>query len=343
MPPTISHKINRPVRSGLKGFAVSAYIAKMLTLLALVFAICVTAPSVSSGTEITGYRAVFKPYHAKDGSLKIAIREFIGGTDAKTLSVDPLTFETTINDAKEIPTASAGKEWKKTPFATALARYTAPDERLQNSGIRRGEANVDGIFLTVDLCPSKKPLDRALFEATIAGFKEKKTPAPVAIAVSGLWIERHAEDLRWLLDKSASGELDITWINHTATHPYHGDRPLEEDFLLSVGVDFEREVLANEVEMLKNGIRPTVFFRFPGLVSNSGLLKRLRALSLIPIGTDAWLAKKESPKKGSIILVHGNGNEPEGVEALMELYKKHLSDGKSRLRLLPLREAFGGR
>ncbi len=336
--------MNRPVKSGLKGFSAPAYLLRLLMPLAVIFVICLSAPSVSFGAEITAYRAVFKPYHAKNGSLKIAIREFISGTDAKTLSVDPLTFETTINDAKEIPTASAGTEWKKTPFATALARYTAPDGKLQNSGIQRGEARVDGIFLTVDLCPSKKPLDRALFEGIVERFKGRKTPAPVAIAVSGLWMERHAEDLRWILDKSASGELDITWINHTATHPYHGDRPIEEDFLLSDGVDFEREVLASEVEMLDSGIRPTVFFRFPGLVSDNVLLKRLRALSLIPIGTDAWLAKKESPKKGSIILVHGNGNEPEGVAILMELYKGQLTDGKTDgLRILPLREAFGGK
>lgn len=340
MQSTISHKIQRPIKSRLNGLSLSAYIVKALTLLALFFAICATAPSVSFGTEITGYRAVFKPYHAKDGSLKIAIREFIDGTDAKVLSIDPLTFETTVTDTKEALKTFRGKGWKKTPFFQALVRYTAPDGRLQNSGLRRGETRVDGVFLTVDLCPSRKPLDRALFEATIERFKSEKTPAPVAIAVSGLWMERHPEDLKWLLDKSASGELDITWINHTETHPYHGDRPLEEDFLLAVGVDFEKEVLANEVAMLKNGIIPTVFFRFPGLVSNDGLLKRLRALSLIPLGTDAWLAKKEAPKRGSIILVHGNGNEPAGVEALMELYKGRLADGKNGLRILPLREAF---
>ncbi len=345
MPPTISHKINKPVKSRLNGSTVSAYIAKVLTALAILLAICVTTPGASSGTEITGYRAVLRPYHAKDGSLRIAIREFIDGTDAKVLSIDPITFETSVIDAQETSNASVNNEWQKTPFAVSLARYTAPDGRLQNSGIRRGEAKVDGLFLTVDLCPSKKPLDRALFEATIKDFIGKKGPAPLAIAVSGLWMARHQEDLRWLLDKSASGELDITWINHSATHPYHGDRPLEEDFLQSVEVDFEREVLANEVEMLNSGIRPTVFFRFPGLVSDNRLLKRLRALSLIPIGTDAWLAKKENPKRGSIILVHGNGNEPEGLAILMGLYKGHLADGKIEaekdwLQLLPLRDAF---
>lgn len=340
--------MNRPVKPGLKGFSVPAYLLRLLMPLAILIVVIATPSGTSFGAEITDYKAAFRPYHAKDGSLRIAIREFIDGADAKVLSIDPVTFETSVTGTQETLTASVDHEWQKTPFALSLVRYTAPDWRLQNSGIRRGETKLDGVFLTVDLCPSRKPLDKALFEATVEVFKREKAPAPVAIAVSGLWMERHTEDLRWLMDKSASGELDITWINHTETHPYHGDRPLNLDFLLSEGVDFEKEVLANEALMLGSSIRPTPFFRFPGLVSDNGLLKRLRALSLIPIGTDAWLAKKEIPQKGSIILVHGNGNEPEGVAALMELYKKHVADGKNGpgkdgLRLLPLRDAFGGR
>ena len=42
------------------------------------------------------------------------------------------------------------------------------------------------------------------------------------------------------------------------------------------------------------------------------------AYGLIPVGSDAWLAKNEVPSAGSIVLVHGNGNEPVGVEKLLE-------------------------
>ena len=83
--------------------------------------------------------------------------------------------------------------------------------------------------------------------------------------------------------------------------------------------------------LLENGLIPSPFFRFPGLVADGGLLEKLRQLSLIPIGSDAWLAKGENPANGSFILVHGNGNEPQGVRKLLPLLR-----GENHLRLLPL-------
>jgi len=34
---------------------------------------------------------------------------------------------------------------------------------------------------------------------------------------------------------------------------------------------------------------------------------------MIPIGSDAWLAKNQWPKEGSIVLVHANGHELIGI------------------------------
>jgi hypothetical protein len=64
-------------------------------------------------------------------------------------------------------------------------------------------------------------------------------------------------------------------------------------------------------------------------------MTRLVELGLIPLGSDAWLAKGGIPVAGSFILVHGNGNEPGGVRRFLELQR----DGKL-LPLLPLAEAF---
>ena len=144
-------------------------------------------------------------------------------------------------------------------------------------------------------------------------------PVPIGIAVSGEWIKKHGEEFKWLAKER---KLRITWINHSYTHPYSKDLPLKENFLLSQGVDFEREVLETEKLLLENGITPSPFFRFPGLVSNSGLAEKLKRLSLIPIGAQSWLAKKETPEKGGIILVHGNGNEPKDKK-LMAFYKEN--------------------
>jgi hypothetical protein len=74
--------------------------------------------------------------------------------------------------------------------------------------------------------------------------------------------------------------------------------------------------------MIDNGLLPSAFFRFPGLVSDPKLVRRVISYGLIPVGSDAWLAKNQAPSPGSIVLVHGNGNEPIGIERFLALVKK---------------------
>lgn len=93
----------------------------------------------------------------------------------------------------------------------------------------------------------------------------------------------------------------------------------EKNFLLTPGIDFRAELLTLERKLLENGLTPSVFFHFPGLVGSGELLRQLHAMGLIPLGSDVWLAKGEAPRPGSIILVDGNGKEPAGVELMMSL------------------------
>ncbi len=89
------------------------------------------------------------------------------------------------------------------------------------------------------------------------------------------------------------------------------------------------------------GFIPSPFFRFPGLVSDRQLIENLRDLHLIPVGSNAWLAKGESPQMGSVILVHANGNEPDGIRRLFSFYdKQRKAFRRGSTALLPLREAF---
>lgn len=314
-----------------------AVLSTFLLLLSILFGL---APKAFSSDKISDYRPVFKPYLDREAHVKIAIREFHRGRSAMLLSVDPATFETFIVDSGDM--ATEAKDVSKTPFMRALSKYTARKEGLQNHGITEGESSGKGAFLTVDLCPSRKDLDKGLFESTMG--LDKDAPVPVAIAVSGLWIEKHREDLDWVLEKVRSKRLSVTWVNHTYSHPFDVEKPFEKNFLLSDVVDIEKEILAEEALLIENGLTPSPFFRFPGLVSDSRLVDKLKALSLIPIGSNAWLAKGEMPKKGSIILVHGNGNEPPGIKNLLELYSGKKEDfKKGNLKLLPLKEAFSSR
>ena len=303
------------------------------------FAILIAWTCVLGPSEVRGeYTPVFKPFHDRKGSLWIAVRKFTEGKKTKYLAIDSKSLKASIMEDEMMGKAAGDAEWKATPYARALKKHNAASTGLQDAGLRHGTR--DSLFLTIDLCPSTKKMDADLFKALSELGNLKGAPLPVAIAVSGMWMRKHEEELASILALEKKGAISITWVNHTMTHPYDTDRPLEENFLLKPGVDFEKEVLENEEELIRRGLVPSPFFRFPGLVSDKALLKRLERLSLIPVGADAWLAKGAAPQNGSIILVHGNGNEPLGVKKLIEFFeanKKELETGE--LRFLPLREA----
>ena len=86
--------------------------------------------------------------------------------------------------------------------------------------------------------------------------------------------------------------------------------------------------------MIEHGLLPSVFFRFPGLVSDESVFERVISKGLIPTGSDAWLAKGQVPKAGSIVLIHGNGNEPAGVRAFLKLMRRERGQIKLRDWLL---------
>lgn len=153
------------------------------------------------------------------------------------------------------------------------------------------------IAITIDLCPSSKPYEAKLFKALEA------LRVPIAVAISGGWIKEHPAELAEIKKLN----LNITWVNHSFTHP------VENDFLNNPKVDLKREVLANIELMKKNGLAPSKYFRFPGLRHNQARLKQLSALGYINLDANAWLDKGEKIKNGSIVLIHGNGNEQPGI------------------------------
>lgn len=326
--------------------------AYVIIIIAITVSALVSIPANADAAIKAGsYAAIFSPFHDKDGGILIAIRSFtVDGGAKKVLAVDPNTFAASIIDAPAKARMTDKKKVSAAPYVRALQKHTASDDKIQNSGIIKGEKS-GGIFLTADLCPSKRPLERGLFASSIE--YNRTGNAPIALAVSGLWIERHQVELAWIRSLIKEGQIDVTWVNHSYSHPYDSDKPLNENFLLSKGVIFKSEVLKNEILMIDNGIVPSPFFRFPGLVSNDRLLKELQAVSLIPVGSNAWLAKDEPVAEGSIILVHGNGNEPEGIRRLVKFYGDKAgrhddgetkdtngSEMKRALKLLPLRDAF---
>ena len=292
----------------------------------LIIGLCLSGFSL--GQSISTYESYLAVCTSKTGHRAlIALRKFERAGQRYYLLVDPNRLMTIIRPASEFEVAEESWEdirqkFKMTPYGEAIRDAELNSKVYQNAGITHFFSTRTGIALTVDLCPSQRPLDRILFSELIKEFGQKEKPVPVAVAVTGLWMEKHEPDLRWLLGLEESGAMAITWINHSYNHRTDKNLPLKENFLLERGTNLRFEVLETEKAMIKQGLTPSVFFRFPGLVSDSRLFHLITALGLIPVGSDAWLGKNQWPKVGSIVLVHANGNEPIGIRRFLELIHK---------------------
>nr|WP_218460731.1 palindromic element RPE1 domain-containing protein [Rickettsia sp. TH2014] len=253
--------------------------------------------------------------------------------------VDPNSFKTelVLQELVILPTNKTEKEnllkkLNKTPYIKALNKYNSAPYILQNYGVTSSMYKVKGQFLTIDMCPSSKSFEEDFFKKLVELSSKLNKPIPIAICVSGLWINKHTEEFLWLLKQQENGYLQITWVNHSFSHPYFKDKPLEDNFLLSNKDDFENEVLEAGKILVSYNIAPSPFFRFPGLVSDQTLIEKLKDLGFIPLGSNAWLAKGEKVQDGSFILVHGNSNEKAGIDLIMPMLPE--------LKLLPIEKAF---
>ena len=276
-----------------------------------------------SGVE--NYRVVLQSCrHA--GAERLAIRAMKVNGDDLLLTVDPLSLATQL-EHKDCWTCDDTTQPQQagTRFIDAVNRFAKQTDKvkagwLENAGMTHGHED-RGVFITGDLCPSQKPLDRSFLQK----LERPGAATPVALSVSGLWIKRHADDFAWLRQEKAQGRLAITFVNHSFHHPYQPGLAEGQNFLLTPGVDMREEVLDVERLLIANGETPSVFFRFPGLISSPALMNTLRENHLIPLGANAWLAlnpnQKASP--GAVVLVHPNGNEPFGLH-LFEIHRDAL-------------------
>jgi hypothetical protein len=294
---------------------------------------------------ISNYHALFKPFYDAKRELRIAIRQYDSGSASNLLVLNPFSLTNEIIPARTVNFSEdiAPSVWEDTPFYKALETYTAAPYKLSNFGLTSASEYTSGIFLTIDMCQSNKLFEQLMFQRVINLPQRQNGPIPIAIAFTAKWANQHPTELAWILQQVALDNLDVTWINHSYSHPYNSKVPLNKTFMLTPGIDFQAEVLQNEIAMLERGIVPAPFFRFPGLISDQNLIQALKKLSLIPIGSNAWLALGQTPRPGSIILVHGNGNEPVGIKLLLAFLQEHQQEfQRGEIKLLPLKDAFAG-
>ncbi|MGZ3744273.1 MAG: polysaccharide deacetylase family protein [Pseudobdellovibrionaceae bacterium] len=250
------------------------------------------------------------------GQNWIGIREFVSQGKVYVLLIHPNNLHTQIVDLDCLRCSPLSFEQiPDSVYKQGIKEELSPPFPQVNDGLTHAKLN-SGWFLTVDLCPSHQNFDFSIFDNVKV---KSRQDFPVAVAVSGGWMQRYSNEFLWIKNQALDHHLDIVWVNHSYTHPYKKGIRNKDNFLLSPGVHFDDEVLKQEQNMISAGVLPSVFFRFPGLVSNKGLMIRLAHFGLLALGSDAWLALGQEPKPGSIVLIHGNGNEEGGVHLFIRL------------------------
>lgn len=248
------------------------------------------------------------------------------GPSQRVLLVNTVNLGTLIRPTKEL--SSFKQCQQNSPYQNLKRAVLNEPSGVTNRGLKNGFK--DAYALTVDMCPSsKKGFELDLFKTLL---KSKKR-FPVTISMTKKWAIEHPAEFKRLKAWDDQKKLDITWMNHGASHPYRPNVPIEKNFINLEDVDFEKEVVENELFLIQEGRVPSVFYRFAGLVSNEKDINYLvKDLGLIPIGSLSWLAKGEKVQKGSIVLVHGNKNEPLGVKLWLK--------SQSRLPVIGIADMF---
>ncbi|MCD8740250.1 polysaccharide deacetylase [Mucilaginibacter roseus] len=315
---------------------------KFIISLAVILAV---ATATLSAQNIETYGVYYATGKYQDKIL-LTLRKFLKDGEKCYLAVDLNTLRTQVINASALTVQT--ESWQTiaaanaaTPYFKAITRAGEQALPMQDAGIVQGFTREKGVNLTIDLCPSHKPLDRVIFTSLISEFSKTEKPVPLSLSISGRFMLTHRADIEWLKSLEKAGKLSITWINHTYNHHYSPGVPLQENFLLKPGTDVRFEILGTEIAMLQHGLVPSVFFRFPGLVSDKAMVDKVLSFGLIPIGSDAWLAKGQQAAPGSIVLIHGNGNEPIGVNDFLQLLRSEKKSVISRQWLLyDLRESL---
>lgn len=282
----------------------------------------------NSSNSVSEYTPELSSCKLSTGETLFVLRRFTLNNASATLAVEPKTLKSHIvsadclSECKDIQES----EYENSHYGDIHGHSVSAPFPLQNDGLTEGLSGKKQLALTIDMCPSKKGISKNVYDKLVAIAKSSGTAFPVGIAMTKTWMTTYSTHFSWLKEQAIDNRLNILWINHSDTHPYKANVALENNFLLSSGVDFTKEVLGTEKALVAGGVTPSLFFRFPGLVSSKKLILQLADWGIIPLGSKAWLAKGEKPKKDSVILIHGNQNEPAGEQAFLNFVEKKTSD-----------------
>ncbi len=268
--------------------------------------------SVNIFAQVTGYQPFYATaQQAGQKETLIVLRKWQQSGVEKMLVVHPASLQTETLPANTLKLQPG--DWSSiragltsTPYLKALNNaYETHLRQLQVADAAASRLK-QGIDLTIDLCPASGSFNRAFIQTIIDKANPEEKPVKLTVAVTGMWIIKHPDDLSWLKQQQKSNILDITWVNHSFHHHLTADQAVPQNFTLDAS--HENDVLQTEKLMLANGITPSVFFSIPGEVNSPEPFTGAAEYGLIGISHDGLLTRGGLPNNSSL-LISANGNE----------------------------------
>ena len=156
--------------------------------------------------SIEAYQPFIKQY-LHENERYLVSRTFLKNHERYYLITHTQTFQTTLAPLEHSNLLPLDNTFYKTPLARALHYATSLHVK---GGLAHAMSQKDGaIYLTMDLCPSRKRGYEQAFTEYVSAYQAK---TPIAIAVSSGWIKNHEASFEAL---KSHPNLSITWVNHT--------------------------------------------------------------------------------------------------------------------------------
>ncbi len=276
------------------------------------------AARLTRSLEVSARRGRYARSVALPGDTVLVVRRtvWLDGVPWLVVTIDDEMLESFLVEADRLAASSTGIDVEATRIARlfAAARALAKNERAIRHGPR--DRLADSVALTSDLCWSLRPCESRLYDMVAERAAAGRT-ASVTQFVTGRWMQQYPFALDDLLRREDRGDYHQTWGLHSWDHPKSGN------FMNAwYPASLRGDTLAQEKLMLEWGIAPGIAYRFPGLIHDKTRLETIIDLALVPVDCESWVSGMRTNRPptridargGSILLVHGNGNEPGGVE-----------------------------
>lgn len=257
----------------------------------------VLSQSVLNGEEVYGI------YNLKPIQMFVSIpeinkhillfREFERNDEKLFLGADLDSLETTILRQEDI---SYFEDYAEEAKASKLYRLIHSKKPVKNfSG--------NGYTLMIEV--SEKVNKKYKFERDLFLFlSAQKEPSHINVVVSNRWILEDKVGFKMIDSLIESKKLNVVWIT----------KVLNSEKL-------ENEILSTERLLLEQGQLPSIFFKVES-DWNQIMAKKLQSFSLIPIEASSVLSKGGKIKKGSMVLVKGDGTESKYIKMIINERKK---------------------